>query len=137
MASPASAYIPGSNGPNVDKRHYFDNIRLLKTSQKLSEHIVAKKKFHQSARPRLDNIMIEGGDDVWMDRYISIWIAKALAFIRTGSFSHCRKQRRNKCPICNNIAEKELAFFQYFHVFSEDKFVLNEVDKSLNRIRII
>ena len=140
---PASAYVSGYIPPTLDAMTSDSNVFIKKSNFRMSQRIVAKRRFYQSTVPRLDSVMVEGHDEESSPTphgHMRIWFAQGLAFMRIQigpeCSSQCRDHRRIQCPVCNPQLEQELIFLQYYDVLSNEALKVDGIDKSLNCIRL-
>lgn len=127
---PASAYVSGYNVPTLNNMITKRNdIYIAKSIYRISQRIVAKRKFYRWNEPRLDIVMDEGSASEGVDcpeGYMVIWFAKVLAFMRI----------KSEIEGSSMFSEEEHVFVQFYKVIGSNDVRVDGIDSSLNCIRL-
>lgn len=103
----ASAYSFGYAAPSPECPMAGASVLIRKMSFRMSQRIVAKKRFYGSASPRMDSVMIESDERSNLfpqEPSFPVWFARVLAFVRI-----CDKRNSEQ-------RQKEMCFIQFYEV---------------------
>ena len=141
LVLPSSAFVSGYSCSFLNEMDTESNeVFIPKTTIRMSQRVVAKKKFYKSKDPRLDCVMIEAEEDDNVsvpDGNMRIWFAKVLCFIRIRNGLSCGNHHHKNMSYDSEIPmDDELCYIQFFEVVPSRKMHVDKVDEVLNCIRV-